>query len=58
MYYLSFSLNFSWSYGILLWEIITFGATPYPFVQDVNELLEFLKAGKRMPQPDNCPTEL
>lgn len=50
--------DFRWSYGILLWEIVTLGGTPYPAMLDVSKLLEFLKAGKRMCQPPNCPTEL
>ncbi|ODN06563.1 Fibroblast growth factor receptor 1 [Orchesella cincta] len=47
-----------WSYGILLWEIVTLGGTPYPSMPDVSKLLEFLKEGRRMGQPPNCPTEL
>ncbi|CAL8105161.1 unnamed protein product [Orchesella dallaii] len=47
-----------WSYGILLWEIVTLGGTPYPSMPDVSKLLEFLKEGRRMTQPPNCPTEL
>ncbi|XP_022083705.1 uncharacterized protein LOC110975479 [Acanthaster planci] len=46
-----------WSFGILLWEIATFGGTPYPSIQ--NELLTAtLKRGYRMPKPDNCHDEI
>ncbi|XP_038061929.1 uncharacterized protein LOC119732441 [Patiria miniata] len=42
-----------WSFGILLWEIATFGGTPYPAVS--NDLLaETIRRGYRMPKPDNC----
>ncbi|GMR53083.1 hypothetical protein PMAYCL1PPCAC_23278, partial [Pristionchus mayeri] len=42
-----------WSYGVLLFEIITLGGYPYPrwHVQDV---LSRLKAGERMPRPESC----
>ncbi|XP_057693775.1 tyrosine-protein kinase CSK-like [Corythoichthys intestinalis] len=46
-----------WSYGVLLWEIFSFGRMPYPKIQlkDVGTLLE---RGYRMPTPDGCPTEV
>ncbi|XP_065650913.1 uncharacterized protein LOC101239423 isoform X5 [Hydra vulgaris] len=42
-----------WSYGVLLFEIITLGGTPYPTITN-NELLTLLKSGYRMERPDNC----
>jgi serine/threonine protein kinase len=47
-----------WSYGILLWEIVTLGCTPYPDVVDSNKVLLMLKNGQRMEKPSNCPDEL
>ncbi|KRY83575.1 putative tyrosine-protein kinase F09A5.2 [Trichinella pseudospiralis] len=46
-----------WSFGVLLFEIITLGGSPYPGIQpaDMEQLLE---SGKRMEQPSNCPDEL
>ncbi|VDO72627.1 unnamed protein product [Schistosoma curassoni] len=43
-----------WAFGILLWEIATYGKTPYPGVelQDVYVLLE---RGTRMLCPEGCP---
>ncbi|KAL1492091.1 hypothetical protein ABEB36_012584 [Hypothenemus hampei] len=46
-----------WSYGILLWELVTLGATPYPGVQ-VENLYHLLKEGYRMEKPSNCATSL
>lgn len=43
--------------GILLWEIATFGGTPYPGVP-VEQMYDMLKAGYRMRQPTNCPSRL
>ncbi|XP_058981650.1 tyrosine-protein kinase receptor torso [Musca domestica] len=42
-----------WSYGILLYEIATLGATPYPSIP-TNRLLHLLKTGYRMEKPKNC----
>ncbi|XP_071800330.1 tyrosine-protein kinase receptor Tie-1-like isoform X2 [Asterias amurensis] len=46
-----------WSYGVLLWEIVTFGGTPYPGIQTKN-LADHLLDGYRMPQPENCPDDI
>jgi hypothetical protein len=48
---------FSWSFGILMFEIITLGGSPYPGVQP-DDMLSHLEQGNRMEQPDNCPDEL
>nr|XP_054922639.1 hepatocyte growth factor receptor-like [Dermacentor andersoni] len=46
-----------WSYGVLLWELITRGVTPYSDV-DNWDIVDFLKQGRRMKQPSFCPDEL
>lgn len=46
-----------WSFGILLYEIITYGRVPYPGMSH-QEVLANIKIGYRMPQPDGCPNDL
>lgn len=46
-----------WSYGILLYEILTLGSDPYPSIP-TNEMLPLLNTGYRMERPRNCPEEM
>ncbi|XP_076373129.1 tyrosine-protein kinase receptor torso-like [Tachypleus tridentatus] len=46
-----------WSFGVLLWEICSLGATPYPGVAN-HELLTFLETGHRLEKPKNCSEDL
>ncbi|EYC13882.1 hypothetical protein Y032_0042g579 [Ancylostoma ceylanicum] len=43
-----------WAFGVLLFEIITLGGSPYPCVPPEG-MLQFLESGGRMQRPDNCP---
>uniref|UniRef100_A0A4W5N9T4 Tyrosine-protein kinase n=1 Tax=Hucho hucho TaxID=62062 RepID=A0A4W5N9T4_9TELE len=43
-----------WSFGILLYEIMTFGGTPYPTMTNY-QVVQKLPTGYRMPNPTNCP---
>ncbi|XP_078621101.1 uncharacterized protein LOC144887612 [Branchiostoma floridae x Branchiostoma japonicum] len=50
-----------WSFGVLLWEIVTFGEEPhYPDMlrPDCRRLLHLLKLGTRLEKPENCPVML
>ncbi|PVD27091.1 hypothetical protein C0Q70_12242 [Pomacea canaliculata] len=42
-----------WSYGVLVWEILHFGMTPWPRLGP-QEVLESVHTGKRMPPPPHC----
>ncbi|GAB0088001.1 hypothetical protein DMENIID0001_023760 [Sergentomyia squamirostris] len=43
-----------WSYGVLLYEIVTLGCVPYPGIGNDN-LLAYLDNGSRMEKPQCCP---
>uniref|UniRef100_A0A3B3VYZ9 receptor protein-tyrosine kinase n=1 Tax=Poecilia latipinna TaxID=48699 RepID=A0A3B3VYZ9_9TELE len=47
-----------WSYGILLWEIFSLGASPYPGLQIDEEFCHRLKSGTRMRAPDYSTPEI
>lgn len=42
-----------WSFGILLWEVVTLGGSPYPDIES-KDVLSKLEEGYRMPQPRGC----
>lgn len=45
------------AFGILLWELATYGMSPYPGI-DLSQVYEMLESGYRMPCPDGCPQEV
>ena len=42
-----------WAYGVVLFEIVTLGGTPYPSIEN-HELCKMLKSGYRMEKPETC----
>ena len=47
-----------WSFGVVMWEILTRGRTPYQEIES-EEIAAFVKSGKRLERPgDYCPVEL
>lgn len=45
------------SFGVLIWEVLTFGQQPYPARTNV-EVLQYVRSGGRLERPANCPDEL
>lgn len=43
-----------WSFGVLLYEIMTFGQMPYPAMTNY-QVVQRVPQGYRMPCPPNCP---
>ncbi|XP_055357887.1 tyrosine-protein kinase RYK-like [Paramacrobiotus metropolitanus] len=46
-----------WSYGVLVWELLTYGDMPYALI-DPFEMELVLKDGWRPPPPTDCPEDL
>ncbi|XP_045400169.1 tyrosine-protein kinase FRK [Lemur catta] len=45
-----------WSFGILLYEIITYGKMPYSGMTGA-QVIQMLSQNYRLPQPSNCPQQ-
>ena len=43
-----------WSFGVLLFELITLGAAPYGCINP-EDMEKYLKAGNRLEKPQDCP---
>ncbi|XP_033642938.1 tyrosine-protein kinase ABL1-like [Asterias rubens] len=46
-----------WAFGILLWEIATYGSSPYPGLE-LQHVYEKLERGYRMERPEGCPADV
>ena len=46
-----------WSFGILLWEIYSFGRVPYPRIP-LNDVVEHVENGYQMEAPEGCPAQV
>lgn len=47
-----------WSFGVLVFEAVTRGATPYPDMPTLMEVAEYVKAGGTMGCPRGCPPQV
>eukprot|EP00117_Sycon_ciliatum_P013096 scpid10756/ scgid13900/ Proto-oncogene tyrosine-protein kinase ROS; Proto-oncogene c-Ros; Proto-oncogene c-Ros-1; Receptor tyrosine kinase c-ros oncogene 1; c-Ros receptor tyrosine kinase len=47
-----------WAFGILLWEIFTYGQTPYGEHTSVFDVYKFVTMGGILDQPQFCPTAM
>uniref|UniRef100_A0AAY4EBY2 Tyrosine-protein kinase n=1 Tax=Denticeps clupeoides TaxID=299321 RepID=A0AAY4EBY2_9TELE len=46
-----------WSFGVLLYEIYTYGKCPYPGYSN-NQVFPLITTGYRMPAPPTCPADI
>ncbi|XP_006825831.1 tyrosine kinase receptor Cad96Ca-like, partial [Saccoglossus kowalevskii] len=46
-----------WSFGIVLWEIATFGSTPYSDIKDAYEARTKILEGHKLEKPKHCRPE-
>ncbi|XP_042883083.1 tyrosine kinase receptor Cad96Ca-like [Penaeus japonicus] len=46
-----------WSFGVLMWEIVTLGSTPYPGM-GAAEVMRKVKEGYRLEKPEHCRREI
>lgn len=42
-----------WSFGVLMWEIVTLGSTPYPGMSG-SEVMKRVREGVRLEKPEHC----
>lgn len=43
-----------WSFGVVLWEVFSFGLQPY-FGYSNQEVIEMIRSRQLLPQPEDCP---
>ncbi|KAK7090670.1 hypothetical protein V1264_010432 [Littorina saxatilis] len=43
-----------WSFGITLWEMFSYGESPYGDKKGI-EVVQFIESGKRLSKPEKCP---
>ncbi|CAL8348592.1 unnamed protein product [Gadus morhua 'NCC'] len=56
--YSTFSIKSDvWAFGVLLWEIATYGKYPY-LGMDRSQVYDLLEKGYRMEQPEGCPPKV
>ncbi|CAL8076316.1 unnamed protein product [Calicophoron daubneyi] len=53
-YYLFSSKSDVWAFGVVLWELATYGLSPYPGVE-LHDVYHILEKGYRMERPHGCP---
>ncbi|XP_018322259.1 tyrosine kinase receptor Cad96Ca [Agrilus planipennis] len=46
-----------WSFGVLIWEVVTLGSTPYPGLSAA-EVMKRVRDGHRLEKPEHCRREL
>lgn len=46
-----------WSFGVLLWELYSYGRVPYPRIQ-LDQVQKLVEQGYRMEMPEGCPIKI
>ncbi|KAK2898532.1 hypothetical protein QQF64_032233 [Cirrhinus molitorella] len=46
-----------WSFGVLLYEMFSYGGVPYPALSN-QEVYNMINSGYRMPSPSKCPSHI
>ncbi|GFS09145.1 hepatocyte growth factor receptor [Elysia marginata] len=46
-----------WSYGVVMWEVLTRGVEPFPNVKAADVVTQ-VQEGKRLPKPKHCPVDV
>jgi len=46
-----------WSFGVLLWEIYSFGRVPYPRIP-LADVVKHVEKGYQMEAPEGCPQQV
>ncbi|XP_062329695.1 fibroblast growth factor receptor homolog 1 isoform X2 [Osmerus eperlanus] len=47
-----------WAFGIVMWEMQTFGTLPYPNLESSESVVYYICAGHKNTQPDGCRPEI
>ena len=46
-----------WSFGVLLWEIYSFGRVPYPRIP-IADVVKYVESNQKMDPPEGCPDNM
>lgn len=47
-----------WSYGVMVWEVMTSARVPYDEIASLMEVIAHVKEGNVLQQPPDCPAEI
>ncbi len=48
----------SWSFGILLYEMLSFGQIPYANIETTEAVIEFVNSGERLTKPEMASDDM